>query len=116
MSDSKYFMGITFATLICTFIAPWWMIPLSIALISLFYKGSALKASAMSVSAASMIWMLIAGFKDMMATVKASTLVGDIFGHLSTGYVFALTGLTIGIVSGLAAGSGSQLRRYVFSE
>ncbi len=113
MKDAYYSIAITFIIVVATLFLPFWCIPAGIGLLSIFYKGSKVKAAAIATSSSTAIWLGIALFRNTIAPEKASDLVSAILGNLAPSLVFTLTGLIIGVVCGLAATSGKWVRTYL---
>jgi hypothetical protein len=113
MIQSKYYIPfVAIFTIAATYFLSWWAIPMGICLIAYLAKEvSGVKAMALATGITSGIWMAWAGMQEFSAVNKVSVLTGQIFGNQSSLLIYVLTGLTISIISGMAALLGSKLRQ-----
>jgi hypothetical protein len=112
MNSKQFTIAILIITLIGTFVTSWWTIPAAIGIASFFYTGKPALASTLALSVTSAVWLIVAGSQEISSPLKASKLTGDIIGGLSPQYIYILTGITIGLVSSLAALLGRRLAEY----
>ncbi len=113
MIQSKYYIiCVTLFTIVATYFLSWWSIPIGVGLIAFFAKEvSGVKAMALTTGITSGIWMAWTVIQEFSSQNKVSVLTGEIFGHLPPIVIYVLTGLSISIVSGMAALFGSKLRK-----
>jgi hypothetical protein len=109
---SKYYTPIlTVFTIIATYLLPWWFIPTGIAAITFFAKDiSPAKGLALATGITTSIWLAWAGFQEFSAVNKVSVLTGQIFANQPPSVIYLATGLSISIISGLAALFGGKIR------
>lgn len=113
MKDTYYSLILAILIVLGTLFLPFWGIPLTVFLASVFYQGSKMKAAAIATSMGTSIWLGIALFRNTIAPEKAADLVSAILGNIAPSLVFTLTGFIIGTVCGLAATSGKLIRSYL---
>ncbi len=113
MLHSKYYiLLISVFTIISTYFFSWWLIPIGICIIAYFSRDlSTVKASALATGATSGIWMAWAGIQEFSAINKVSVLTGQIIANQPPFTIYVLTGLTISIISGMAALLGNKLQQ-----
>ncbi len=105
-----YLIALTIITIVCTYFLPWWTIPILITILSYFTNDiSAIKASAIAIAITTLVWIVIAGIQEFSAINKVSTMTGQILGKSSPSLVYVATGLSISLVSGLAAALGRNV-------
>lgn len=112
MSDKIYITAMIICVSACTFWTPWWILPIIVFALTLFYHGSAAKTVLIAGGIPAFIWAGIASYRDFMAAEKASVLIGRIMADVSPLIVILLTGLIIGIVCGLSAISAKLVAAY----
>lgn len=111
MKTIIYIIAIIAVTLIGTFYLPWWVIPIVVSLISYFQNSTAFKSFLIALLTTSMIWFLLTVIKDSSHVNKVALLTGEILLGLSPSAIYVITGLILGLVSGLAALVGGRIRQ-----
>lgn len=90
---------------------PWWTIGICAALVAMGLTLSNMTAFLGGFTAISLLWMILATLIDVRTNAILSTKIAPLLGFKSGTLLILLTGLVGGIVGGLGALSGQQVRR-----
>jgi hypothetical protein len=90
---------------------PWWTIGICAALVAMGLTLSNMTAFLGGFTAISLLWMILATLIDVRTNAILSTKIAPLLGFKSGTLLILLTGLAGGIVGGLGALSGQQVRK-----
>jgi hypothetical protein len=90
---------------------PWWTIGICAALVAVGLTLSNITAFLGGFTAISLLWMILATLIDVRTNAILSTKIAPLLGFKSGTLLILLTGLVGGIVGGLGALSGQQVRK-----
>jgi hypothetical protein len=89
---------------------PWWTIGICAAVIAMGLTLNKITAFLGGFTAISLLWMIVATLIDVRTNAILSTKIAPLLGFQSSTLLILLTGLVGGMVGGLGALSGQQLR------
>ncbi|MFM2428760.1 MAG: hypothetical protein RL012_644 [Bacteroidota bacterium] len=89
---------------------PWWTIGICAAIIAMCLTLNRIAAFLGGFTAISLLWMIVATSIDVRTNAILSTKIAPLLGFQSSTLLILLTGLVGGMVGGLGALSGQQLR------
>jgi len=101
-------------TILLSYIAeqflPWWTIGICAAIVAMGLTLNKITAFLGGFTAISLLWMIVATLIDVRTNAILSTKIAPLLGFQSATLLILLTGLVGGIVGGLGALSGQQVR------
>lgn len=102
-------MILTLITLICTFWFPWYFIPIACFVLGYMYSIKPLNAFITGLFITTLTWVVLALIYDKSSVISIAHLLSKLLEGISIAMVYVLTGISIGLVSGLSMLSGSFL-------
>jgi len=109
----KFLIQVALTTLL-SYIAeqhlPWWTISLCAAVVAIELAPSKMTAFLGGFTAISLLWMIVATSIDVHTNAILSTKIAPLLGFQSSTLLILLTGFVGGMVGGMGALSGQQLR------
>ena len=89
---------------------PWWTIGICAAVVAIGLAPNKITAFLGGFTAISLLWMIVATLIDVRTNAILSTKIAPLLGFQSSTLLVLLTGFVGGMVGGLGALSGQQLR------
>lgn len=94
-----------------TVYAPWYLIPVVSFVLGYSMDKPGISTFLIGLIIPFVVWCSIAFMRDIAFEKSIATIVSNLLGNIGEPMIFIITGLSIGVVSGLAALSGHQLKR-----
>ncbi|MCB0660551.1 MAG: hypothetical protein KDC04_06430 [Saprospiraceae bacterium] len=98
------------AVLFIPFVIPWWWIPILTAIIAVVVDIPTFKAFLISFSIAFVVWIGIAIWQNTKFYLPIDQILSELFGGTKTYFIYILTGIIGGIISGLGALTGRYFK------
>ena len=93
-------------TLFITFYLPWFLIPIAFFVMGYLYLLKPLNAFLLGLTTSGVTWLILAYLTNSKGAVSVTEIISSLLGNISSSMVYLITGLSIGLVSGLAMASG----------